>query len=386
MKVLIVTAMFPPIRTGTSFYSRNLASTLHSQGNQVTVVTVRNSESDFEDYPFEVIRINSLHVTATNYFKHLRFTSFYPSNYLKIRRIAEEKQVETILLINHYLDIAFLAVYAAKRLGLPLFISVGTQMQSLNPFRNKVLRFLDRLVCGRMIFPYCRNIISWDSEIERYIEEVQRKKVAEKSVIIPFGANGNIDELSSFEMDYSLKKTIVGVGAVISQRDYLFQIKVFRELLKHDSGIRLKIIGHIYDDAPVELAKKLGIYEHVEFLGEVPHERVLSEMKGADIHWMMLSGQYVGLGTATLEAMLLGLPSISNVPSNLFGLPDLVDMENYIYTDGISIDAIAEKINRLLNSQELRSKIGKSGKSYVARNLNWEKVGRQMIELFEQQR
>ena len=375
--------MFPPIRTGTSFYSKNLATTLHNQGHEITVITVNNSDELLDEYPFDVVRIKALHIRAKNYFKHLRFTSFNWSNYKKVKTTAQSGDFQTILLVNHYLDIAFPAIYAAKKLKIPLYISVGTQMQSLNFFKNKTLRLLDRIICGRLIFPHCKNIISWDSEIERYISEVQRKKNANKSVIIPFGANGNISELSKFQKDYTLNNLIVGVGAIIDQRDYQFQILVYNELLKYNPNLKFKIIGHIYMEAPIVLAKKLGIYDKIEFLGEIPHYQVIEEIKKSDIHWMMLNGEYVGLGTATIEAMLMGIPSISNSPKKLFGKNELIDLENYIYSDGKNIDIIVNKIISVLSDKILREKIGQNGKFFVDKNLNWDYVGIEMINLFE---
>jgi glycosyltransferase involved in cell wall biosynthesis len=375
--------MFPPIQTGTSFYSKNLAGILDQQGHNITLITVENSDNIEDNYLYEVIRIKAFHINVKNYFKHLRFSSFYLSNYKKIKNIAKARNSDVILLVNHYLDIAFPAIYAAKSLNLPLFVSVGTQLQSLNYFRNKILRFSDRVICGRLIFPYCKNIISWDSEIERYIYEVQRMKNARKSVIIPFGANVNNEGIASIVPEYSLKNTIVGVGAIISQRDYSFHIKVLKELLKHKPGIRLKIIGHIYSDVAIKLANELGVADKVQFLGELPHDQVLSEMKNADIHWMMLCGKYVGLGTASLEAMLLGIPIISNAPSNLFGKAELKDMETYVYTDGIDISSITSKIINILSDQNLKRKIGERGKDFIQQNLNWNDVGKQMTKLFE---
>jgi glycosyltransferase involved in cell wall biosynthesis len=380
MNILLVTAMFPPIRTGTSFYSRNIANILTKQGHRVVIATVENNETLNEEYPFDVYRVKALHINLKNFFKHLRFSSVFPSNYTSLIKIAKDNNIDAVLLINHYLDIAFPAIYCAVKLKLPLFISVGTQMQSLNPFRNQILRFLDRLVCGRLIFPFAKKIISWDSEIERYIKDVQRKKIADKSVIIPFGANGDVAALSEYNHNYSLVNQIIGVGAIISQRDYIFNLKVFKELLVSFPDLRLKIIGHIYIQSPLEMAKKLGISDKVEFIGEAPHEFVIQELKNSALHWMMLSGNYVGLGTATLEAMTLGIPCVSNVPENLFGKPLLRDMDNIIYADQ-NVSDVTNKIKLLLTDETLRRKIGTRGRSFVKENLNWEQVGLQISDL-----
>lgn len=381
MNILIVTAMFPPIRTGTSFYSKNLANALHSIGHNVTLVTAKNRQAEEDNYPFKIYRLQSLHINVNSSFKHLRFCSIFPSNYSKLVSLAREHRIEVIILVNHYLDIAFPAIFCSLRLRKPLFISVGTQMQSLNPFRNRILRLLDRIICGRLIFPFSTKIISWDSEIERYIKEVQREKVWRKSVIIPFGSNVDSSQTDNYRHDYKRIDQIVGIGAIISQRDYLFNLRVFNELLKQFPNLRLRIIGHIYIQSPKALAKELGIYDKVDFLGEVPHEVVVDELKKSALHWMMLSGEYVGLGTATLEAMSLGIPCVSNVPENLFGNRLLKDMENFIFADK-NVCSVNSKITGVLLDEPLRKRIGENGRYFIRRHLSWDTVARSMTEHF----
>jgi len=385
MNILIVTAMFPPIRTGTSFYSKNIAQTLYNQGHKIVVATVENTDGVIEQFPFDVLRLKALHINARNYFKHLRFSSVFCSNYRRLLYATKENQIDKILLVNHYLDIAFPAIYVARKLNIPLYISVGTQMQSLNPVKNAVLKILDRIVCGHLIFPFCKNIISWDTEIERYIRNVQRKKIAQKSVIIPFGVNGDISQFDNYNHDYSKSDLIIGVGAIIDQRDYLFQLKVFKELLEDFPTLKLKIVGHMYIKSPLILAKQLGIQDKVEFTGELSHEQVILEMKKSIIHWMMLSGKYVGLGTATIEAMLLGVPSVSNVPENLLGKSVLRDGSDYIFVDGQNVANAKNKISEILSNERLRTMIGQSGKLFVKKNLDWDNVCTEMINLFEKE-
>lgn len=372
MNVIIVSAMFPPIRTGTSFYTKNLAQHLSNRGWNVTVVAADNKDLRCEDFPFKVVKLSSIHINLRSYFKHLRFCSFNPSNYRQLVKIAAEHKADLIILVNHYLDIAFPAIWTSRKLKIPLVVSVGTQMQSSNPIMNAILRFLDRLICGRLIFPNVKAIISWDSEIERYIREVQRPKIAQKSVIIPFGPNGDTALSLDFKKDYSKKsRVILGVGAVISQRNYLFHIKVMQHLLKYEPNLTLRIVGHQYTQQPKLLAEELGISANVQFLGELPHAQVLEEMRSADIHWMMLSASFVGLGTATLEAMALGIPVVSNSPENLIGAGRLKDMENYIFTDGINPVEFANKLWPIMEDSKALETIGLGGRNLVCQYLNW---------------
>lgn len=383
MNILLVTAMFPPIRTGTSFYSRNLAEALVETGHQVVVVTVRNIEAHDDKDAFKLERLPALHFPVKNYFKHLRFCACVPQNYATLSRIVRETKSDVILLVNHYLDIAFPAIFAARRNRIPLVVSVGTQLQSLNPIRHKILNILDRLICGTCIFPFAQKIISWDTEIERYLREVQSQHTVAKSVIVPFGVNGDPEMYQRHQHDYARHHQILGIGAIIDHRNFVFQIQVFRELLKTYPTLTLKIIGHRYIDAPCRLAQELNIQDNVIFAGELPHEDVLAELQKSDLHWMMLTSTYKGMGTSNLEAMLMGVPIISNVPDNLFGEGLLTDLDNYIYTDGMSVEATAAKIQRVLDDAELRREIGQNGRQFVQEHMNWNVVAHKMETVLE---
>ena len=88
MNVLIVTAMYPPIRTGTSFYSRNLANALAARGHNVSVVTVRHPDATGEPGDEGVLRLRALRFPLRTYFNHFSLTSIFPENYARIVRIA----------------------------------------------------------------------------------------------------------------------------------------------------------------------------------------------------------------------------------------------------------------------------------------------------------
>lgn len=385
MNILIISAMFPPIQTGTAFYTLNVSETLRKNGHNVTVITTKNSAAKIDnDYKFELIRIPALHIPSKNYFKHLRFCSLFPSNYFLISRIIKERKPDAILLVNHYLDIAFPAVTGSRWNSIPLYVSVGTQMQSNSRFKNGVLGLLDRMIVGGIIFPNSAKIICWDKEIARYIKTVHNQENACKSIIIPYGVNGDLSFYSGYKHDYSLNNQIIGVGSIIDQRNFIFQIKVFRELLKTYPDLIFKIIGHEYIDKPRSLVNQLGIADKVIFTGELPHSEVLKEISRSMLSFTVTSGLYTGLGTATIEAMLMGVPVISLSPEDLFGNEaKLTDMVNYVFTDGVSTEQTLFKIRELIENQFLRMAIGTSGRQFVNEFMNWDYVISKMTDLFK---
>jgi glycosyltransferase involved in cell wall biosynthesis len=383
MNILVVSAMFPPMRTGTSFYARNIVQALINHGNNIITVTVKNNEVIEEQNDFEIHRIKALKFNLKKFFKHLRISSIFPSNYRYISKLVKTNNIEIILLVNHYLDIAFPTIYASRKNKVPLFVSVGTQMQSLNPFKNSVLRFLDKFICGNFIFPFCEKIIAWDSEIQRYLKEVQGGAILNKTRIVSYGVNGDYNVFMQHAHNYNDVKQILCVGSVIGQRNYIFIVKIFSEIIKSFPDIKLKIIGHVYDNNAFQLAKNLGLEGKVVFTGEKPHSYVLKEMKQTTIFYGVATGLYAGLGTSTAEAMLLGVPTIARCPSNLFGEENLFDMENFIYSNGITEIDLYNKIKQLLAKPDIREKIGQGGRKFVQENMNWDKVANEMIALFE---
>lgn len=382
LKILIASSVFPPIATGSSFYSRNLAEAFFMAGHEVSLVTLNKKGCEVTTEKFDVHVLNSISLNLKKYFKHFGICSFFPENYSKISEIISLGQKEIVLLINHYSDIAFPVIYAAKRHRVPLVLSIGTQIQSTDPLRNKALSFLDKLICGRLIIPECDCIISWDKEIDRYVRN-SYKSEAHRSIIVPFGVSDEKDCFLDYQHPYDSLTQITGVGAVIDQRNYIFQIRVFKELLKTFPSMKMKIIGHIYRDDAVKEVKAMNLDGKVIFTGELKHEEAINEIKKSALHWMMLSGEYRGLGTSNAEAMLLGVPVVSNIPEDLFGKDRLEDMKHFIYTDGISIKPAADKIINVLQDEELRRQIGTSGKRYIKSHLNWRVILDKMTLLFD---
>lgn len=383
MKILIVGGMFPPMRTGTAFYTQNLAFSLQKNGHDIEIVSLGTPAVEEVD-GIQIHRLTALNVPLAGFFKHLRLCAWNPFNWWRLFTIAKESKADVIVLVNHYLDIAFPAIFAAKLNKVPLVCSVGTQLQSLNPLRNKVLNLLDSLICGSMLFPNCDRIIAWDTQIQQYLQDIHGEKILRKISIVNYGVNGNASELISSKHNYNKDDIILGVGAVSEQRSFVPLVRAFAQLAPQFPSLKLRIIGHIYYDAAQILAKKLELNDRVEFLGEKSHDEVINYMQDSTVFYSSLTGKYVGLGTATIEAMLLGLPTVVNTPLNLLGTGTLEDKRHLIQCTSSNHMDIAESLKPLILDQELREKVGQGGKEFVQKYLNWEVVSQDMSSVLKQ--
>lgn len=377
MKILIVGGMFPPMRTGTAFYTRNLALALQGHGHQVEVVTLGDVGTDIED-GLTVHRLGAISLPLEGFFKHYRLCAWNPANWWRLYRIARCSGAEAILLINHYLDIAFPARFAAWLNQIPLVCSVGTQLQSLDPRRNRILNVLDRLVCGLLVFPGCTRVVAWDTQIRKYLQDVQGSDILRKVVIVNYGVNGDSSRLSAIRHDYRFKGVIVGVGAVSEQRSFVPLVRAFALLLKEFPGLRLRIIGHLYYDEAVMVARSLGISDKVAFVGEQSHEQVIKEMDGADVFYSSLTAKYAAMGTATIEAMLLAVPTVANTPLDLLGTGAMENGRHLVQSLDFDPLNIADCIRPLLLDEAFRRSVGQGGRDFVGQYLNWKVVAKDM--------
>jgi len=383
VKILVVGGMFPPMRTGTSFYTRNVALELQNQGHQIEVVTLGKVGTAVED-GLKVHRLAEISLPLAGFFKHFRLCAWNPANWWRLFCIARSSGAEAILLVNHYLDIAFPARFAAKLNRIPLVCSVGTQLQSLNPRRNRILNVLDRLVCGILVFPGCTRIVAWDTQIQQYLQDVHGKNILRKVAIVNYGVNGDPDRLLNLQHNYEADDLILGVGAVSEQRSFMPLVKAFAQLARTHPRLRLRIVGHIYYDAALRLVSELGLTGRIEFMGEIPHEQVIDQMQLATVFFSSLTGQYVGMGTATIEAMLLALPTVVNTPLDLLGTGVLVDLQHLVQCTSSEPTEIAARLDLLLTDIDLRRRVGQEGRAFVQKHLNWQVVALQMANVLRQ--
>jgi glycosyltransferase involved in cell wall biosynthesis len=378
VNILLVSGMFPPMRTGTAFYARNLALALAARGHAVTVVALGAGEGTEELPAVCLHRLPALRLPLARFFKHFQVSAVLPRNWSALHRLVRESGADVVLLVNHYLDIAFPALAAARRAGVPAVCSVGTQLQSMNPRRDRVLNALDRLICGRLVFPLCERVIAWDTQILQYLADVHGRAVTDKCVIVNYGVNGDPGQLLAHRHDYRLRERVIGVGAVSEQRSFVPLVRAVALLAREFPGVRLRVIGHVYHDEAVRLARDLGIGDRVEFDGERSHDEVLAAMGESDLLYSSLTAKYVGLGTATIEAMLMGVPTVANVPLDLLGEARLEDRTHLVACPDTDPEAIAGRIRMVLADQALRERVGQGGRRFILEHMSWDKVAADM--------
>ncbi|MFC2150850.1 glycosyltransferase family 4 protein [Calditrichota bacterium] len=385
MNILIVSNMFPPIATGSSHYAADLAQTLTEAGHNVTVLTVQLKKHDTSldsDACYKIVRLPALHLEIKGMFKWFTVVTHNPLNYFRYVRLLKQHKIDVVHQVNHYLDTAVMTRIVCKMVGVPYVCSIHTLIDIQSKLKAPIVKLVDRLLCGMFILGGADKIVALDLEIVRYLTETHGSHRIEGNYLIsPHGIDLDKVELIT-KKDYKLGNLIVSIGHVIKQRNRMMLIKAMKKVVAKFPDVKLEIIGHVYIQEPLDHVRELGLEGNIVFRGEMSHNETLKRLTQADCHAVWIDSKYAGAGTAVTESMLCGVPVLNNSPESLLGELPLRDMKNYIKVDKNDPDQIADRILALMESQEVREKIGKGGMDFVKNHMDLRKVRQDLIDLY----
>jgi len=114
------------------------------------------------------------------------------------------------------------------------------------------------------------------------------------------------------------------------------------------------------------LAAELHLQRSIEFLGALPHGEMARILQSAEVFVHCSDSE--GLGVAIMEAMGAGLPVVA---SGVGGVPDLVrDGETGFMVSPDDHETYAERLLLLLQTEELRARLGGNGSRFAREHLD----------------
>lgn len=235
--------------------------------------------------------------------------------YRQVRSIIQEYQYDTVY-FNISTAIDCVAAWAAKKERVPERIlhshSAG------NDCENPVVRWLFNgihFICrfsfyrtGTRFYGCSKKAGYW--MFPRHIVDSGKFQVIFNAVeLAKFRFDAQVREACRRELGLKDELTIGHVGNFCYVKNYPFLLKVFAEILKiiPDAKLLLVGIGGEFDKTQ-DLARRMGIYENVHFLGW--HADVERMFQAMDV--FVLPSHFEGLGFVGVEAQLTGLPVIAS--------------------------------------------------------------------------
>jgi len=386
MRVLFFSNWFPPVISGSSFYTSSLAQALVERGHEVEVVTVDWGPEYAPAAPFPVHRLPCLRLPRTALFYNARLMgfTFTPANRKRLLQIIARFRPHVLHHVNHIFDSVLLTASAARAARVPLVGSLTTPVQHEKPLRNLVMALGDRVALGWGGVRRWDGIVSLDQMVHYYVGVRFGRRAQQRSEIILFGVRREaLAEYQNRTVPRAAEPLILFVGQIHPFRNPVQIIRAMPLVLQAVPQARLVLAGRVDLKEPPQVAQTLGLGQHVQFLGETAHDQVVRLMQQAHVFVSYATGPFPGLGTAPMEAMLCETPVVNDLPENLFGEGRLRNGENIILVNQHDPHSIAGALVKLLRDAELRQRIGAAGRRFVLEHLSWESIAAQMEAFYE---
>jgi len=179
---------------------------------------------------------------------------------------------------------------------------------------------------------------------------------------------------------------ILSVGRLVEKKGHEYAIKALAKVVnKNGKDIIYRIVG----DGPLKdklrsLAEELGIEDCVEFMGNVEDEELLKLYKESHIFILpsvtASDGDQEGIPVVFMEAQAMGLPVISTYHS---GIPEVViDGKSGFLVPEKDVDALAEKMEFLVEHPELWSEMGGYGREFVEKHYDVRRLNKRLVEIY----
>jgi glycosyltransferase involved in cell wall biosynthesis len=373
LRIAFVTNLYPPIQTGSSFWTQDAATVLARRGHHVIVITCGPGAEHVEETAgVRIYRLSAtFHLPRWVFF--LRFDQFYlmtsRRNARRIREILREERIDVVHQAGHLLDSTFLSSNAARALAIPAVCSIHTRIgHPTSRLYDAAMRWVDRFVLGPLAMRRFARLIAVDNVLRRHYERVYRVRDIR---CVPVCVHDQILE-GDVARPGDGPVRIVSVGHVTAMRDRRELLTAIAELRRRGHAVRLEIAGKLLTDVTPRLIRELGLDGTVTLLGELPREELLQLLRGASLeaHWIDIQG----VGSAGIEAMALGLPVAAWAPADIYGDVPLRHLENIVLIDPHDHQSLVAMLERLVLEPELRRKIGTNARDLVRGHLTWSSV------------
>ena len=232
-----------------------------------------------------------------------------------------ETHKEYKIVHSHMSELGLFAFYFAKKHKIPVRIC-----HAHNAPAKTDLKVMVKNVMKKMMKPLCTHFFSCSREAAEWLYGSNDQVIYLKNAIETEKFSYSVKAKKAVRSHFSIgEKTIVygHVGRFHEQKNHLFLLEVFKEILDKQPDSLLLLVG----DGPIkkqaeEKAKKIGISENVLFLGV--RNDVSELMQAMDL--MIFPSLYEGLPVTLVEAQCSGLRCLisEQISKEAILIPDLI--------------------------------------------------------------
>jgi len=399
MKILFISNLYPPnVYGGYERLCFDVASALHGNGHDITVLTSSYGEKKDQDIDHDVRRELFLFASEGNIYKEYREDNdirleHETGNLKKIDAVLDEVKPDIVFVWNLYFLNQGL-IQALDNCGIPTtyLLTDNWMIALLNPsfigsyFSNNVLpnsknenrfryyflklaRSVRRLLSknkfnmrGRAIFP-SRYMSGLYKDAGFYFE-------GGESICyhgVRFLHSDAVKRVHRRLFRNEKEVRLLFAGRVVDIKGVHIAIEAVKEILEKNPGksIKLTIVGDTQDQEYYQQLKtlidRLGINDSIIFEPSVKEDRLFELFQEHDIY--LFPSLYEPFSLTLIHALESGIPTVA---SNVGGNIEIVhDRKTGLLFRSNDARDLAEKIMRLIVDDTLRSDISQSAVSYA---------------------
>lgn len=202
-----------------------------------------------------------------------------------------------------------------------------------------------------------------------------RRVSGRESVITPYGATVQPRERCVISKESGVP-TLLFCGRLIQRKGIHYLLRALPLVLPVQK-VQLIITGEgDQKESWMELRDELELQEHVHFAGFVSNEELAELYRTSDlyVHPAIFDdkGDTEGLGVVLIEALAHRMPVVA---SGVGGIVDVIkDGETGLLVPEKSELALAGAILKILDNEELASRLGEGGFQHVQQFFDWERI------------
>ena len=270
--------------------------------------------------------------------------------------------------------VGWLALPVARRLGIPMMVSLRGHDVAL-------LRCLAGAKLGRMFGIASRFL----ARCEDMAAELRGMGFPEDRVFVhPSGVP--VKEIPFRERtrptaDQPL--VLLSVGRLVPKKGMTDTISALAASRAASHRVVLRIVGAGPEEMALkDLAAMRGVASRVQFLGALPHERVLAEMAAAQVFILAsratADGDREGVPNAIKEAAASGLPVVSTTHG---GIPEVVEdgVSGLLAPEG-SVEGLTSCLDRVLRQPRQWPAMGRRGREIVEQRYDIDRLSPLLVE------
>lgn len=379
LKVLMLSHEFPPIGAGGAQTTRFIAKYLVKLGVDVSILTVRPSESLSLDHS------DGYKVFYTGKIKKKHYGTHIPEMCLFL--LSATKDLKSIIeIINpnivhcmFAIPSGILGLYIKKKFKIPYVLSLlGADVPGfdIGDWRLDAYHFLTASL-SRSIWNNADSVVANSISLR----ELSKKFVPELDIkIITNGVDGSIFYPESLK-NYSKEKVNLVFASRLMWQKGIEHLIVACGILKKRGVVnyKLTVVGDGYlRDSMNSLIRKYDLKDNVDHIGWKKNDEIPAIFRKSDV--FILPSTMEGMSTVVLEAMSCGLPIIA---TKVQGYGEILeDGVNGLAVKFGDDEMLADAIEKLIKSPGLIEQMSKES-IRIAKKFSWENIASQYLEIYE---